>query len=109
MNRIALLPYVTGGYPDIAATEALLRRLDGLGVTAIEIGFPFSDSIADGPVIQDSFHRALAGGLRVDDLFAVVQKTRSEISVPLVAMVSRTLVDRMGLGCFVERAVGRRV
>lgn len=98
------MPYLTGAYPDIEVTCRLIRSFDGLGAGAIEIGFPFSDSIADGPVIQDSFHRALLGGCRVEELFEAVGRLRDQVEVPLIAMVSFSIVDRIGMQRFIERA-----
>ena len=95
---------MTAGLPSVDTTIALLQRLDAAGCHAIEVGFPFSDSIADGPVIQDSFCRALDGGFRVDDLFGAVKRARSSISAGLIAMVSMSLVRRAGLDRFVVRA-----
>jgi len=103
-GRSGLIPYVTGGFPNPNVTGALLERFDALGVTAVEIGFPFSDSIADGPVIQDSFHRALAGGLKTADLFRAVEQVRKRVRSPLIAMVSASIVTRMGTVDFVTRA-----
>ena len=104
-KRGALIPYITGGYPDLDFTVELIRRFERVGVSAIEIGFPFSDSIADGPAIQDSFHRVLANGLHMDDLFDSIAKLRDNSEVPLVAMVSYSIIDRIGLDRFVARAV----
>ena len=98
------MPYITAGYPDLETTAKLLRRLDTAGCQAIEVGFPFSDSIADGPVIQDSFHRALKAGLRVDELFAAVAAVRDQLSAGLLAMVSMSIVQRLGMKAFAERA-----
>lgn len=103
-HRPALIPYVTGAYPGLEVTDRLIRRFDELGTAAVEIGFPFSDSIADGPVIQDSFHRVLACGFRVDDLFEAVARLREQVDVPLIAMVSHSIIHRRGLRGFVERA-----
>lgn len=100
----ALLPYLTGGYPDLDATAEWIRRFDAKGITGIEIGFPYSDSIADGPVIQDSFYRALAGGLKIDQLFEMVASVRSQVDVALIAMVSFSIVRRIGVEVFVRRA-----
>lgn len=102
-QRTAVIPYLTGGYPDLQVTDRLIRRFDALGLAAVEIGFPFSDSIADGPVIQDSFHRVLAGGYRTDDLLGAVQGLRADVEIPLIAMVSCSIVARMGLDRFVDR------
>jgi tryptophan synthase alpha chain len=103
-GRGALLPYLTGGYPSLEATAEWIRRFDARGVTAMEIGFPYSDSIADGPVIQDSFNRTLADGLRIHRLFDVVASVRAQVEVALLAMASYSLVRRMGVAAFVRRA-----
>lgn len=99
-----MLPYLTGGYPDPSATQEWVRRLDAEGIAAIEIGFPYSDSIADGPVIQDSFNRALDSGFRLESLFEAVAAVRATVEVGLIAMVSFSIVRRGGVERFVERA-----
>jgi len=101
-----LMPYLTAGFPDLASTAALIERFDAIGCPAIEIGFPFSDSIADGPVIQESFYRALEGGFRVDDLFEAVRTLRPKVSTALIAMVSMSLVTKRGVACFARDAAG---
>ena len=103
-GRGALLPYLTGGYPGVDATAEWIKRFDVGGVAAIEIGFPYSDSIADGPVIQESFYRALARGLKIDDLFEMVHAVRPAVDVGLIAMVSFSIVRRMGVERFTDRA-----
>jgi len=100
---VPLLPYLTAGFPDVDATGALIRRADALGVAALEIGFPFSDSIADGPVIQHSFHRALQNGFRVQQALDLVKKIRADVSCALIAMVSYTIVQRAGTESFLGR------
>ncbi len=103
-RQTALIPYITGGYPDLEATTKLIQCFDRDGAAIVEIGFPFSDSIADGPVIQDSFHRVLAGGQRLDQLFEAIERVRPTVDVPLVGMVSYSIVERIGLAAFVDRA-----
>lgn len=100
----ALLPYLTTGFPDLNVTEALIRRADALGVTAIELGIPYSDSIADGPVIQSSFHEALDRGFRLQHAFDLVARIRDDVQCGLIAMVSYTIVYRVGLEDFMRRA-----
>lgn len=102
-SRCAVLPFITAGYPDIATTERLLHELPHAGADLIEIGFPFSDPIADGPVIAESMHRALLAGCTPDSIFEAV--ARVSPSVPVLAMVSISIVDRMGAEQFVARAV----
>jgi len=103
-GRRALLPYITGGYPDAATTVAILRRIDPRPCACAEIGIPFSDPIADGPVIQTSFARALACGFRVETLFDELQRHRDDIAVPLAAMVSYSIVYRRGPRAFMTAA-----
>lgn len=98
------MPYITAGYPDLETTIGMLRRLEQAGCPAVEVGFPFSDSIADGPVIQDSFYRALEGGFRVNDLFDAIAEVRSKLSMGLLAMVSMSIVRRFGVDVFARRA-----
>lgn len=103
-SHTRLLPYLTAGLPDVRATGELVRRVDGLGVAAIEIGLPYSDSIADGAVIQSSFHRALELGARVEQVFDSIAEVRREVRCGLVAMVSFSVVHRFGLERFMDTA-----
>lgn len=102
-KRCALLPFVTGGYPDSSTFERLLRELPDAGADLIEVGFPFSDPIADGPVIAESMHLALQAGVTPDSIFETVRRVQP--TVPIVAMVSISIVDRMGAARFIQRAV----
>ncbi len=95
-----LMPYLTAGFPDLDTTLRLIARCDAAGCPAIEIGFPFSDSIADGPVIQESFYRALDAGFRVDALLAAIASIRAQTSAALAAMVSMSLVMKRGVEKF---------
>ncbi len=99
----ALLPYLTAGFPDIATTGELIRRADALGVTAIELGIPYSDSIADGPIIQDSFHSVLEHGPVLNDTLELVRRIRPSVRCGLIAMVSCSIVHRVGLDLFMDR------
>src|SRR3954466_11118754 len=90
-RRLALMPFIPVGYPDLATTAALLPALERAGANLIEIGIPFSDPIADGPVVQASFTAALAKGLKLDDVFATIAKARPTVSIPLLAMVSYSI------------------
>lgn len=102
-GRKGLLPYVTAGVPNIETTERILEALAGLGVTAVELGIPYSDSIADGPVIQASFARALDRGVRVREILAMVKRFRRSHELPLLAMLSYSIVYRVGVDAFIGR------
>lgn len=103
-GRPTLLPYITAGYPDVATTTEILERLDPARVACVELGVPFSDPIADGPVIQASFAAALDRGFQVDALLEAISGVRGRIAVPLVAMVSYSIVFRRGPRRFVAAA-----
>lgn len=103
-ERKVLVPYLTAGYPDAAATVAVLTQLDPARLGCVELGIPFSDPIADGPVIQTSFSRALDGGFRLTGLFEALAAARGDIAVPLVAMVSYSIVYRRAPERFIEAA-----
>jgi tryptophan synthase alpha chain len=101
-GRKAFIPFVTAGDPDLHTTSRLVCELGRRGASLIEIGFPYSDPIADGSVIQVSYKRALDRGIRVDDIFTAVRDLT--VSVPLVAMVSYSLVHHRGAERFVAQA-----
>lgn len=99
-KRMALMPFVTAGYPSLEATAAILPELEAAGASLIELGIPFSDPIADGPTIQASYTAALSNGLHLTDIFRMVKDVRPRVSIPLVAMVSYSIVFRFGLDRF---------
>ena len=98
------MPFIPAGYPDLPTTSACIIALEKAGATLIEIGFPFSDPIADGPTIQESFTEALKKKLKVADIFAMVGQVRKSVSLPLVAMVSYSIVFRYGMQRFATDA-----
>ena len=102
-GRKAFIPFVTAGDPDLGTTAKLVSELARRGASLIEIGFPYSDPIADGSVIQASYTRALAHGVTIDDIFAAA-KGWTRFDVPLVSMVSYSLVHRRGPERFVAQA-----
>lgn len=104
-QQLAFIPFVTAGDPNLAVTCDLIRELSAAGADLIEIGFPYSDPIADGPVIQSSYTRALNQKVRLDGIFAAVSQVSREISTPLLAMVSYAIIFRSGAEQFVKRAV----
>jgi tryptophan synthase alpha chain len=101
-QQIALMPFIPAGYPDLETTAAILPALEAGGANLIEIGIPFSDPIADGPIIQAAFTEALAKGFRLDDLFKTIERARATVSIPLVAMVSYSIVFRYGARQFCD-------
>ncbi len=85
-KRSALIPFLTAGDPDLATTESLLLTLVEAGADLIELGFPFSDPMADGPTIQAASERALAAGTTLTGILAMVSRLRQRTQVPIILM-----------------------
>jgi tryptophan synthase alpha chain len=108
-GRTALVPYVTAGDPSASVTVELLHALVAAGADVIELGVPFSDPMADGPVIQRASERALAQGIGLNDVFAMVKEFRSkDAATPIVLMGYANPIEAMGIAAFATaaRAVG---
>jgi tryptophan synthase alpha chain len=100
-RQIALMPFVPAGYPDLETTAKVLPAIERAGASIIEIGIPFSDPIADGPVVQEAFTAALSRRLKLADVFATLKQARATVSLPLVAMVSYSIAYRHGVDRFI--------
>ena len=104
-GRAALIPYITAGDPSLAATVPLMRALSSAGADVIELGVPFSDPMADGPVIQRASERALANGVGLDDVLTVVTAFRElDAITPIVLMGYANPIEAMGTTAFADRA-----
>ncbi len=95
-GRKALMPFITAGDPDLDFSAALLAELVRRGCHLCEVGIPYSDPIADGPVIQESYTRALARHIKLADIFAMLARTTPKLPAPIVTMVSYAIVYRHG-------------
>jgi tryptophan synthase alpha chain len=98
-----LIPFITGGDPDIETTGKLLYALCEAGADMIEIGVPFSDPIAEGPVIEAADERALRAGCTVDKLFDLAAKVKADIKIPILFMTYYNPVFAYGIERFTER------
>jgi len=98
------MPFITAGDPDLDFTVAVLRELAARGCTLAEVGIPYSDPIADGPVIQASYTRALDKNIKLASIFSAIQTVAPQLPMPLVTMVSYAIVHRRGLERFVAEA-----
>jgi tryptophan synthase alpha chain len=105
-KRRAFMPFLTAGDPNLAFTESALPALAESGASLIEVGVPFSDPIADGPVIQASYTRALANGFTMAKLFESMKRVSAAPNwkTPLVAMASYSLIFKRGLAAFIDEA-----
>jgi tryptophan synthase alpha chain len=101
-GRKALMPFVIAGDPDLETTGDLLVAMEQAGASICELGFPFSDPIADGPVIQASMHHALTHGVRPAKILDMVARQRSRLKMGLLAMVSYSVVYRLGTKAFIR-------
>ncbi len=101
----ALIPYFTAGDPSLADTRRLVVEAARQGADIVEIGVPFSDPLADGPVIQRAAQRALAAGVTLPRVLELVRDLRSELSIPLVFLTYYNPVLAFGLKAFARSAV----
>lgn len=92
----AFIPFVTCGDPDLETTGAIVRAAVENGADLIELGIPFSNPTAEGPVIQDANLRALSGGVTTDKIFAFVKELRRDVKIPLVFMTYANVVFSYG-------------
>ncbi len=104
-NEPAFIPFITAGDPSLDVTRELIVEFDRKGSDLIELGVPFSDPIADGPVIQSSYYRALSGGVKLSDILELVKDVRKESEIPIVSMISQSILFKNGCDNFVRSAV----
>jgi len=100
-QRKALMPFVTAGDPDLKFTAAVIKELVARGCHLCEVGIPYSDPIADGPVIQASYTRALEHKIKLADILKTLGELAPQVAAPLVTMVSYAIVYRHGLEDYV--------
>ncbi len=101
-NKKAFIPFITCGYPDLETTGKLVRAAAEGGAAIIELGIPFSDPTAEGPVIQEANLVALQGGITTDKVFAFVEEIRQDVDIPLVFMTYANVVYSYGTEKFLQ-------
>ena len=101
-NGKAFIPFITCGDPDLGTTAAAVRAAVANGADLIELGIPFSDPTAEGPVIQEANIRALSGGIKTDMIFDLVRELRTDVSVPMVFMTYANVVFSYGAERFIS-------
>jgi tryptophan synthase alpha chain len=105
----ALIPYIMAGDPSLDVTESLVMTLAEGGADLIELGVPFSDPIADGPVIQQAAERALQSGTTLKKILSTVRSLRTKISIPIIFMAYYNTILAMGLEKFCAEAMSAGV
>src|SRR5436190_462721 len=108
-RRPGLVTYVTAGDPDLARSAEILKALDRAGADVLEVGVPFSDPLADGPVIQRAAERALSAGTNLRGVLATIADLRREVRAPIVIFSYANPMLRMGTDEFARRAAGAGV
>jgi tryptophan synthase alpha chain len=103
-NEKALIPYIMGGDPDLGTTGRLLETLVAAGADLIEVGAPFSDPLADGPVIQAAGLRALRGGCTMTKLFTALQPVLKDLPIPVMLMIYYNMIYQKGVASFMAAA-----
>jgi len=103
-DRCAIIAYVTCGDPDKETTPRIIEALEAAGADAIELGVPFSDPIADGPVIQAAAQRALVHGTSIEDVFTIARTVRQRSKIPLIAFSYLNPIVRYGIERFAKSA-----
>lgn len=100
--RCGLIPFITAGDPDLATTEQALRVLDRQGADIIELGIPYSDPLADGPVIQAAATRALQRGTRLDEVLMMVRRVSPDLRSPIVLFTYYNPILNRGINQFLQ-------
>lgn len=108
-GRPGLVTFTTAGDPDLGRSADILRALDRSGADVLEVGVPFSDPLADGPVIQRASERALRAGATLARVLELVAAVRSDVSAGIVLFTYANPIVRMGMAPFVERAAAAGV
>ena len=108
-DKKALMPFVTAGDPDLEFTAAVIKELVSRGASMCEVGIPYSDPIADGPVIQASYTRALDNHVKLGGILDMLGELTPQVKAPLVTMVSYAIVYRHGLENYADQLVQRGV
>ena len=104
-NGKAFIPFLTCGDPDLETTEKLISAIADAGADLIELGIPFSDPTAEGPVIQDANLRALSGGVTTDKIFDMVRRVRQTVSIPMVFMTYANVIFSYGAEKFLKTMI----
>ena len=103
-NGKAFIPFLTCGDPSLEVTEQLIYAMEEAGADLIELGIPFSDPTAEGPVIQAANVRALSGGVTTDKIFDMVKRLRQNTKIPMVFMMYANVVFSYGTERFIQKA-----
>lgn len=102
-GNCALIPFITAGDPDLSTTAQALRILDRAGADLIELGVPYSDPLADGPVIQAAATRALNRGVKLEDVLEIVKNAQGEVKAPIILFTYYNPIYYRGIDVFLDQ------
>lgn len=102
-KQCGLIPFITAGDPDLATTAKALRVLDASGADIIELGVPYSDPLADGPVIQAAATRALRRGVKLEDVLTIVKEVQPDIKAPIILFTYYNPIFYRGVEAFLQQ------
>lgn len=102
-NKCALIPFITAGYPNIEATIQAMKELDYQGADIIELGIPYSDALADGPVIQSASLVAIKQKVYIDQVLFILQKVCKNISAPIIVFTYYNPILKRGINLFIQQ------
>lgn len=109
-KKKAFITYMTAGLPDMAGCKALIKAQEKAGVDVLEIGIPFSDPVADGPVIQNASYKSIQLGTKLEKVFALMREIRAEgVGMPIIFMMYYNTALHFGLDRFVEECIASGV
>jgi len=108
-NKKAFIAFITAGYPSLSITEKLVIELERSGVDIIELGVPFSDPMADGPIIQEASCEALKKKIRLIDILSLAKKMRKKVGIPIILMTYYNPIFSLGDDKFIKMAIGSGV
>ncbi|MGB3691147.1 MAG: tryptophan synthase subunit alpha [Spirulinaceae cyanobacterium] len=108
-SQCAFIPFITAGDPDLATTARALKLLDQVGADMIELGVPYSDPLADGPTIQAAATRALAKGVKLEDVLQVVRDVSGGIAAPIILFTYYNPIFYRGIEAFLDQIVAAGV
>jgi tryptophan synthase, alpha subunit len=102
-NQKAFITYMTAGLPDMEGTKEIIRAQEEAGTDIIELGVPFSDPVADGPVIQNASYKSILQGTNLTKIFNLVEELRADCQIPIIFMMYYNTILHYGVQKFVER------
>jgi len=108
-DKVAFIPFIVAGHPNMSKTEELIYLLQEEGANIIEVGIPFSDPLADGPVIEKTAQKSILGGTTISKVFECITKVRKKTDIPIVFLVYFNSILAFGISNFIERCVEAKV